>query len=280
AMWKGTADAMAQMAAATGRVEAAKRYAELAAAITKAFGHAFVRAGGVVGNGSQAGYILALQFNLVAEEAGTQAARRLADDIIRRGTLLSTGFLGTPYSLDVLADAGQHKLVYDLLLRTSYPSWGYMIAHQATTIWERWNGDVGSRVMNSFNHYALGAVAGFMFRRIAGIDPVDPGFSRFRFDPVYDRRMPRGGGRYESRVGLIATQWERGDDEFSVDIIVPANSRCTLHLPTSSIDRVREGERAIARDKSFTLVDHSKRLVLDLNSGRYVFRVSQPDYSG
>jgi alpha-L-rhamnosidase len=277
AFWKGAADALAEMADATGRSDAATRYRQLSTSLAKAFNAAYVRPDGSIGNGSQTGYILALQFGILPEALHKSAADRLVADIVRRGTLLSTGFLGTPYSLDVLAQAGHRSLVYDLLLRTAYPSWGYMIAHNATTIWERWNGDVGSRVMNSFNHYALGAVAGFMFRRIAGIDPVEPGFRRFRFDPVYDPRMPTGGGRYESRSGPIATKWQQGSGGgFSVEISVPANARCTLCLPARSLDQVREGGRAIAG--TARSLHGEPKITLDIGSGDYAFTVSRADY--
>jgi alpha-L-rhamnosidase len=244
AFWKGAADAMAEMAQATGRTEAARHYRDLSQAIALAFNQTYVQPDGSIGNGSQTGSILALNFDLLPAPLRKPAADRLVADIVRRGTLLSTGFLGTPYSLDVLADAGHATLVYDLLLRTAYPSWGYMIAKQATTIWERWNGDTGDLAMNSFNHYALGAVAGFMFRRIAGIDPVEPGFARFRFDPVHDPRMPSGGARYLSRSGLIATDWKRGKDGgFTLDVTIPANTRGTLHLPARHLAQVSEGGR-------------------------------------
>ena len=274
AMWKAAADAMADMAAATGRSDDNRRYRDLSGAIGRAFNRAYVRPDGLVGNGSQTGYILALHFNLLPEGLRGPATDKLVADIERRGKLLSTGFLGTPYSLDVLADAGHDRLVYDLLLRTAYPSWGYMIAHGATTIWERWNGDVGSRVMNSFNHYALGAVAGFMFRRIAGINPTAPGFTRFEFNPVFDGRMRKAGGRYESQAGLIATAWEwRSDRDFALAISVPANARCALHLPTRSIDRVREGGRLIGRRSGFKPITRDDRLVLEIGSGDYAFTV-------
>lgn len=272
AMWKAAADAMADMAAVTGRGNEKRRYRELSGAIGRAFNRAYVRPDGTVGNGSQTGYILALHFNLLPDELREPAAEKLVSDIERRGKLLSTGFLGTPYSLDVLAEAGRDSLVYDLLLRTAYPSWGYMIARNATTIWERRNGDVGSRVMNSFNHYALGAVAGFMFRRIAGINPTEPGFSRFEFNPIFDARMRKAGGRYESQAGLIATAWEwRSDQDFALDISVPANARCALHLPTRSIDNVREGGRQIGRRSGFKPIAHDNRLVLEIGSGDYAF---------
>lgn len=273
AMWKSSVDAIAQMAAATGRTTEAKRYTALADGITKAFATAFVRADGTIGNGSQTSYILALRFNLVPPMLRAAAAKKLVADIERRGKLLSTGFLGTPFSLDVLADMGHHGLVYDLLLRTAYPSWGYMIAKNATTIWERWNGDVGDVAMNSFNHYALGAVAGFMYRRIAGIDPVTPGFEHFRFDPVYDDRMPKAAGQYESRSGLIATAWERSLNRFTLDIKVPPNSRCTLRLPTDQIGSVSEQGRPVT-DRWVKQADKGAKLELELGSGGYRFEVA------
>jgi alpha-L-rhamnosidase len=278
AMWKGCADAMIDMAQATGRTDGEQRYRELSRAITAAFNRAYVKSDGRVGNESQTGYILALHFDLLPPALRQVSADRLAADIVQRGKLLSTGFLGTPYSLDVLSDAGHHALVYDLLLRTAYPSWGYMIAHNATTIWERWNGDVGDREMNSYNHYALGAVSGFMFRRIAGISPTAAGFARFRFDPVYDPRMPKAGAGYDSQAGPIATRWEQQPGGvFALDISIPANSRCALCLPATAIGQVREGGRAITA-KDFAQIPGGKRLVLDVGSGDYRFTVSRPDY--
>lgn len=277
AFWKGSADALADMALATGRADAARRYKDLANAIARAFNQSYVRADGGVGNGSQTGYILALHFDLLPPSLRKSAADRLVADIGRRGGLLSTGFLGTPYSLDVLADAGRHTLVYDLLLRTAYPSWGYMIAHDATTIWERWNGDVGDRSMNSFNHYALGAVAGFMFRRIAGIDPVEPGFTRFRFDPVFDPRLTTGGARFESRTGTIATQWSHEKGAFTLDLSVPANARCDLRLPAKVLGQVRENGRSLSPGRVVATADNG-RLQLDIGSGDYRFRVERADF--
>lgn len=273
AMWKGAASAMAEMAAATGRRDDERLYRTLADDVASAFNRAYVRMDGSVGNGSQTGYILALHFDILPAALRATAAERLAADIVRRGKLLSTGFLGTPYSLDVLADAGHSQLVYDLLLRTAFPSWGYMIAHNATTVWERWNGDVGDRSMNSFNHYALGAVAGFMFRRIAGIDALEPGFTRFRFDPIYDSRMPKAAGRFQSSVGAISTNWQRSVDSLVVDIDIPANSRCELHLPAKTPGQVQESGRALSLAGILVMRATDDGIVLDVGSGRYSFSV-------
>lgn len=194
-------------------------------------------------------------------------------DIRRRGDLLSTGFLGTPFSLDALADNDQHSVVYDLLLRTEFPSWGYMIRKDATTIWERWNGDVGDVAMNSFNHYALGAVTGFVFRRIAGIEPIRAGFLSFRFDPVLDARVSRGGGDYDSVLGRISTDWEmKPDGGFDLHLVAPTNSRAEVHIPAKSADAVRVNGVPVAHAPGVTVQGLKRgRLVLEIGSGDHRF---------
>ncbi|AHE53459.1 alpha-L-rhamnosidase [Sphingomonas sanxanigenens] len=273
AMWKRSADAMADMAKGSGRQPEAERYRALSADIGRAFAAAFVKPDGSVGNGSQCGYILALRFGLVPEPQRAAATRLLVADIKRRGGLLSTGFLGTPFSLDALADRGETKLVYDLLLRTAFPSWGYMIAKGATTIWERWNADMVDAAMNSYNHYALGAVSGFVYRRIAGIDPLAPGFQRFRFAPVLDGRVTRGGARYESVLGRIETKWQQTPGGFEAELTVPANARAELLLPAAAPDRISEGGLPLAKAAGVTVLGQAgDRVTLEIGSGRYRFQ--------
>lgn len=224
AMLARSLDQVAQMAAWTGRTADAARWRAQHARVRDAFAKAFVRADGTVGNGSHCSYILALRLGLVPGALRAKAGALLAADIRRRGTLLSTGFLGTPLALDALADVGEGGLVWDLLLRTDFPSWGYMVKRGATTIWERWNGDTGDVAMNSFNHYALGAVCGFLYRRVAGIDPIEPGFAKFRVAPVLDSRIVRFGARVDSVRGRIETQWSYRDGRMRLELAVPPNS--------------------------------------------------------
>lgn len=239
ACWANSTALAAEMALATGREAAASWLTELHSRIVAAFRAAYVAADGSIGNGSQTGYILALKFGLAPQALRAAAGERLIADIARRGGVLSTGFLGTPSSLDVLADLGRADLVYDLLLRTEFPSWGYMIAKGATTIWERWNGDVGDVAMNSFNHYALGAVAGFLFRRIAGIDAAAPGFSRIRVQPVLDPRLRRAGADYDSVLGRISTDWDWTPGEaFRLNLTVPPAAVAEVALPAHLGNRI------------------------------------------
>jgi alpha-L-rhamnosidase len=241
AYWAFCAQLMNEMAQASGRMESADHYRELRQRIGEAFAREFVGADGTAGNGSQTSQVLSLYMKLVPIELRTAAADVLARDIRRRGMKLSTGFLGTPYLLDVLADAGLWDEVVGLLLQTDYPSWGYMVSKGATTMWERWNGDVGDLSMNSYNHYAFGAIVGFFYRRLAGIDPIDPGFRRIAVRPTWLPAVGRVSARYESIAGTIATDVD-GDANglSSLRLTVPANCIAEVQLPAS--DRWQEGD--------------------------------------
>jgi alpha-L-rhamnosidase len=232
AYWAWCAELMATMATATGRTTAAAHYSRLRTGIGQAFAVEYVRGDGTAGNGSQTSQVLALHMGLVPPAQRAAAAQVLADDIRARGMKLSTGFLGTPYILDVLADAGLLEEVSALLLQTGYPSWGYMVAQGATTMWERWNGDTGDLAMNSYNHYAFGAVVGFFYRRLAGIAPAAPGFRRIAVRPLWLPAVGPVSAHYASASGLIATRTE-GDAEglTALSLTVPPNSIAEVELP-------------------------------------------------
>jgi alpha-L-rhamnosidase len=275
AYWAYCAMMMAEMARATGQTEAGERYSRLYANIRKAFVKEFVRPDATVGNGSQTSYVLALRFALVPPEQVHAAGAHLAADIRNRGMKLSTGFLGTPYLLDVLANAGQEDVAVSLLLQTAYPSWGYMLAKGATSMWERWNGDVGDVAMNSYNHYAFGAVVGFMYRRLAGIAPAGPGFRRIDIDPLYDERIGPVEARYDSCVGRIATRVSgdtRGMTRLEVEI--PANCVARIRLPKRA-QPWREGRRALEGRADVRIVTRgTDGVALEVGSGHYDFTQS------
>ncbi|MGH1561108.1 hypothetical protein ACRAWD_32045 [Caulobacter segnis] len=160
----------------------AERWRSQARETRAAFAKTYVRADGTVGNGSHTGYILALRLGLLPTGLRKPAGEKLAADIRRRGGLISTGFPGEPTSpWTPWPTLTRPRLAFDLLLRTDYPSRGYVVRRGATTTWERWNSDALAIVsMNSFNHCALGAVCAFLYRRVAGIEPTEPGFAHFR----------------------------------------------------------------------------------------------------
>lgn len=232
AYYARVADLMAAMAQALGRAELERGYRALRRRIGAAFARRFVGGDGTIGNGSQASHALALQFGLVPQDLRAPAARHLAADIRHRGMKLSTGFLGTPCLLDALADHGHWDVVAALLTQTGYPGWGYMPARGATTVWERWNGDTGDLSMNSYNHYAFGAVVGFFYRRLAGIAPGAPGFARIVAAPRYLHAIGPVEAEYQAMSGRIATRVEGdawGMARFC--LTVPANVTAQVILP-------------------------------------------------
>ncbi len=270
AYWAWCADLMAAMAEATGRGSDAGHYAALRAHIGRAFAAKFVRDDGILGNGSQTGQVLALHMGLVSPELRAPAARVLAHDIRRRGMKLSTGFLGTPYLLDVLADAGLLAEVEGLLLQTGYPSWGYMAAQGATSVWERWNGDTGDIAMNSYNHYAFGAVVGFFYRRLAGIAPGAPGFRRIAVRPLWLAGVGRVEAAYDSCIGRIATRTDGDASGLTrLSLTVPPNSVADIELPDRDW---REGVHALDRHPDIRGVSRADSLVrFTVGSGEWEF---------
>jgi alpha-L-rhamnosidase len=272
AFWARCASLMAEMAAALGHADDAARYARMRSRIEQAFAREFVQPDGSVGNGSQTSYSLALRFGLVPAPLRRAAGGRLAADIERRGTRLSTGFLGTPYLLDALADTGHEQLAVSLLLQKKYPSWGFMIERGATTMWERWNGGLVDASMNSYNHYAYGAVVGFMYRRLGGIAPAAPGFRRIAVEPIFDRRLGRVRARYDSCLGPIATD-VRGDRRglARLGLELPANSAAQVRLPGRPHEW-REGGRPLGHAAQRLSGSDEAHFVVEVGSGQYEFR--------
>jgi len=272
AYWAYAARLMAEMAQATGRSAEAERYSKQRHLIGEAFKTAFVGPNGVVGNSSQTSYVLALKFGLVPQRLRRAAAVHLAAEIERRGGKLSTGFLGTPYLLDVLCDGGFADTAIAVLLETDYPSWGHMIRKGATTMWERWNGDVGDLAMNSYNHYAFGAVVGFIYRRLAGIAPASPGFRRIAVRPLYDPRIGRVEVEHDACPGRIATIVDGDAKGLSqLALTVPANATAQVHLPRRSW---RESGKALSiRSDIRVMTEAAEGIALEIGAGDYRFEI-------
>jgi alpha-L-rhamnosidase len=273
AFWAWAAQQMADMAGATGRTADAARYRDLRAEIGAAFAAEFVATDGTAGNGSQTSQVLALYMNLVPQPARAAAAQVLAEEIRARGMKLSTGFLGTPYILDVLADAGLHEEVAGLLLQTRYPSWGYMVAKGATTMWERWNGDTGDLSMNSYNHYAFGAVVGFFYRRLAGIAPAAPGYARVAARPLWYPQIGRVSARYQSCMGEITAAIEGDASGLTrFRLTVPSNTVAEVELPARG--EWREGVQLLGTHGDIRNLATTGRLThFEVGSGDYDFTI-------
>jgi alpha-L-rhamnosidase len=272
----------AEMAAALGHAGDAATYGARATAVAQAFADTYVAADGRIQGDSQTAYVLALSMGLVPDAKRDAAGKRLAEKVASRGFHLSTGFLGTPTLLPALSGAGNLDIAYRLLLNQDYPSWGYEIAHGATTVWERWDsikpdgsfGDVG---MNSFNHYAYGAVGDWMYSTIGGIQPDDaaPGYRHVTIAPQPGGGLTSARAAYHSRYGQIVSSWKLdAAGQMSLDVTVPGNTTATVVIPTASRWAVTEGGKPAdgADGVQFVRVTGSTA-VFTVGSGTYRFAV-------
>ncbi|MGN1367406.1 MAG: family 78 glycoside hydrolase catalytic domain [Aristaeellaceae bacterium] len=177
--------------------------------------------------------VLAAHFRLA--ENPQQAADQLAQMVRQAGVKLQTGFVGTPYILHVLSDFGYTELAYELLLRREYPSWLYPITKGATTIWEHWDGimpDGGfwSRDMNSYNHYAYGSVADWLYGVAAGIQTAEdaPGYARIRIAPHPTQKLDWLAASIDTRHGRVSVKWTRTASGWRFDIVTPVEAEIVL----------------------------------------------------
>lgn len=272
---------LAATAKELGKTEDEKIYNALYENIKKVFNNEYVTPAGRVGTNSQTSYVLALMFNLLPENLRPNAARFLVDDIKSRRNHLSTGFLGTPYLCHVLSANGYTDVAYDLLLQESYPSWLYPVKMGATTIWERWDGEKTDSTfqdpgMNSFNHYAYGAIGDWMYRVSAGIETKGAGYKYLILQPHPTKKLTYSKAIFESSYGTVASGWERKGTKIVVTIKIPANTNATIMLPVGSDTKTTVNGIAVSENKNFSNVRTSdKKLILEAGSGDYVFEYTE-----
>jgi alpha-L-rhamnosidase len=294
AYWAYDVEMMREMARATGRAGEEEHYAKLEQKIRDAFQKKFVQAGAYIpgadnspspfgdinnpnakakGGDTQTGYVLALHMNLLPEQMRGAAAGRLAKKIEENHGLLNTGFVGTPYLLEELTRTGHQKLAYDVLLNTGMPSWGYLIDHGATTTWERWNGDqmTDDPQMNSYNHYAYGAVADWIYRYAAGVDasPLDAGFHTVVLHPVFDTRLSPLEFSYSSSYGEIKSSWTVKGTTTEWNVTLPANTTGRLEVKNGDAARYKVEGVALIRSPLATKVEGG----YEFSAGSYRFEV-------
>jgi alpha-L-rhamnosidase len=232
-----SAELTARAAEILGRSDDARHYADLAATARDAFAREFVSPSGRVLGDAPTAYALALVWDLLpTPEQRTHAGRTLADLVRKAGFRVATGFVGTPLITDALTLAGEPELAYRLLLERGCPSWLYPVTMGATTIWERWDsmlpdGSINPGQMTSFNHYALGAVADWLHRVVAGLAPAAPGYRRMLVRPVPGGGLTSAGASHETPYGRAAVAWERADGRLRLDVEVPVGVRAEVHVP-------------------------------------------------
>ncbi|WP_353474892.1 family 78 glycoside hydrolase catalytic domain [Salipiger sp. H15] len=235
AYWIHLADIMGLLAGVLG--EPVARWTDLAARLRGAFLDRFWLDGRLSGD-TQTAYLLALDFALLPEELRPLAAARLGALLEVADGHLQTGFLGVRHLAPVVCDWLGPERAVDLLLKETYPSWGFSIRHGATTIWERWDGWTPERgfqstAMNSFNHYAYGAVGEWIWARLAGIDwsATGPGFREITMRPVFDRRIGHVTARYDAPSGPVESAWAYAGEAVRWDVSLPPGTRALATLP-------------------------------------------------
>ena len=220
------------------------RYDQLARQIRAAFNREFVQPDGKIKGDTQAGYALALNFDLLPVRLRPRAAQHLVAAMQPFKGHLSTGIQSTVRAMLELTRWGYADIAYELIAKTTLPSWGYMVEHGGTTIWERWDGYVEGRGfqnpgMNSFNHYAIGAVGEWMYRVIGGLNPDEaaPGWRHFFVRPIPGGGLTWAKVAYESVRGMIRSEWQIAQGVFTLEVTVPANTTATIQLPDGSAPR-------------------------------------------
>ena len=220
-----------------GMLKEEVHYLSLAAKIREAFAREYVTPAGRVLSDAQTAYTLALEFGLLPDpEQRQHAAERLRALVRAGGYHIGTGFVGTPLICDALCNTGDYAAAYRLLLQRECPSWLYPVTMGATTIWERWDsmlpdGSVNPGEMTSFNHYALGAVADWLHRRVGGLAPAAPGYRQIEVRPRPGGRLTHASARHLTPYGMAKCSWRIQDGKIEVNVIVPPNATALVSLP-------------------------------------------------
>lgn len=275
---------MREMAQAIGNTADTAYYGELYKKVSNAFCNTFFDKDGYTIEGNKEGkprmdtqtsYILPLEFLELPEEVRKKAVKHLCEAIEKSGNHLQTGFLGTPHICNVLSNNGHSDLAYKLYLQTEYPSWLFPVKQGATTMWERWNsytikegfGDVG---MNSFNHYAYGAVEEWIMSHNLGIqrDESQVAYKHILIQPEISDTFRYVKGGFRSVYGDITSAWKNTPAGTVIEFTIPANTTATFTLPTDNMNNLQiiTGKQGV-KDKSYS----NGKAVYELTSGTYKF---------
>lgn len=236
-----TSEIVAKTAERLGVHADAKRYHELSQNVAKAYMDTFTDGNGKLLEEFQTAYALPLAFGMFDSKTAKKAAGNLARLVERTEYCIGTGFPGTPFILLALADNGYVDAAYKMLLNTQCPSWLYEVEQGATTIWERWDGldengncpigESGLADMVSYNHYASGAVGDFLYRRVAGLEAVEPGYRKFRVKPLPGGDLTWAEAQTITPYGPVKAHWTTENNQFTITVTVPVGTSCEVVLP-------------------------------------------------
>ncbi|UCH64159.1 MAG: family 78 glycoside hydrolase catalytic domain [Fidelibacterota bacterium] len=277
---------VAWMAEVLGKAEDAQSYSNLAMKIKKAFNTKFLDPEtNQYGTGSQTSNAFPLSLGLVPEDREVAVVENLVHNIVaEHDTHLWVGIIGTKALVEVLPARGQEQLMYQLAVQTTYPSWGYMISHGATTLWERWGGykyfDAG---MNSLNHIMFGSVDEFFYGDIAGIRPASPGYQHVAIKPQVVGDLEDAQAKTRTVRGLISSAWVKDGNALTLEVIIPANSRGNVSVPKLDLEEVvvKESGRVVWEGGTYKggvagingAEESESYITFETGSGTYSFRL-------
>jgi len=223
------------------------KYSKLRTEIEKAYHNEFFTPTGRLAARTQTAHILSLVFGLTPDEFIPRTIETLVALIEENGGHLVTGFLGTPYFCHALSQNNRLEEAYKLLEREDYPSWLYQVKAGATTIWEHLDGikpdgSMWSADMNSFNHYAYGAIGDWLYKVVAGINPLEPGYKRIRIEPKPGGNLTWAEGKLDTPYGKVESKWESKDGKLHLTAKIPPNTTAEICLPNGEKHEVGCGE--------------------------------------
>ena len=229
---------------------------------------------------TQTGYLMAVGFDLVSKEMANKIKPYLIRQINTANNHLRTGFLGTPLLPKVMEYYKRSDLMYAILMKETYPSWFYSINQGATTMWERWDSysslnGFSKSGMNSFNHYAYGAIGQWMYEGIAGIRPLEAGYKKILIQPLIGRKLTEAAASYDSMYGIISTSWKKTESSFSIDITIPPNTTAKVVLPWNQKDKINlNGKALLESSENLKSVRKQKtKIELEIAAGTFTFKI-------
>ncbi|BBI31680.1 glycoside hydrolase family 78 protein [Cohnella abietis] len=267
-------------AAVLGKTEDATKYAELYEKVVAAFTEEFVTPSGRLSVPTQTAQVLGLMFGILEGPAKKRATAKLMELLEESKFHLTTGFVGTPYLNHALSNNGQNDAAYKLLFQQDYPSWLYPVTKGATTIWEHWDGikedgSFWSKDMNSFNHYAYGAIGDWLYRSVAGIDTDEQaaGYKRIFIRPQPGEGLDWAEGRLDTMYGEIRSYWKKAEGGgMELEVTVPVNTSAEVHLPGALLNSIKESGISLDEAKGVDFAEQADgAAVVRVGSGHYRF---------
>jgi len=227
-------------------------------------------------NGTQTSSVLPLRFGMVPAGHEKGVFENLVKNIMvdNKGHI-ATGLIGAQWLMRTLCNYGRPDVAYTIATQEDYPSWGYMIKNDATTVWELWNGNTADPGMNSHNHLMLiGDLGLWFYEYLGGIrtDPNCPGFKHIILKPLIVGDFENAGAMHRSMYGMIYSEWEIADGTFRYHVEVPVNTTATLYMPAKVAESVRESGQPASKAPGVSFLrSENVRAVFELESGSYTF---------